>query len=207
MFDLRNANHETIRLLLSEDHDWATLDEDLMIFARERGKLRGTENHHIEPHRAEIVHLYPLEHLASHICYAKLNPTDSTHAKVGAFVHYFPGSFHRRIVDLPIEIFNLVHSFGQTRPSKTKEEMQRMANLPQAKKAQQAVGRKVGARNGKAGAEKTRQKLLGREILWKDKISSAILARGEYICERCGKQMKNIPGNILQHQRGSKCKQ
>jgi hypothetical protein len=206
MISLRNATHETIRLLLTEEHDWNALNEDLINFGRERGERRGTEQHHIEPYRVEIVHLYPLEHLASHICTSKLNPTDTNHAKVGAFVHYFPGSSYRRIVELPDEVFKLVLKYGQTRPSKDAEEMRRISNLPQSKEAQRATGKKVGARNGKASAEKTRQKLLGREILWGEKISSAILARGEYTCERCGKLMKNIPSNILQHQRSTKCR-
>jgi hypothetical protein len=205
MLTLRNATHDTVKSLLTEEHDWAKLDLELIEMARVRGKIAGAEGHHIEPHRQEIVYLLPLEHLASHICTAKLHPSDSNHAKVGAFVHYFPGGY-RRIVHLPEDVRLLVLAFGQTRPDKTAEEMRRIANLPQAKLAQQATGKKTGAANGKKGAAKTSQKLQGREIKWGDKISSSILARGEYTCEKCGKVMKNIPGNITQHQKSSRCK-
>jgi hypothetical protein len=178
----------------------------LIAVARERAKVKGMEEHHIEPEREEIVFLFPLEHLAIHICQAKVSPSDSSHAKVGAFVKAFPGSY-RRIISLPEDTLNLVLSFGQTRPSRTVEEMTRIANLPQAKLAQQETGRRVGAENGRKGAPKVAEKLKGREITWGDKISAEILARGVYTCETCGKEMKNIPSNILQHQRSKRCRQ
>jgi hypothetical protein len=205
MLRLTNATPETICQLLTDTHDWQALSDDLIAVARGRAEVKAMEKHHIEPAREEIIFLFPLEHLAIHICEAKLSPSDSSHAKVGAFVKAFPGSY-RRIVSLPEETHDLVLSFGQTRPSKTAEEMTRISNLPQAKLAQQKNGRRVGAENGRKGASKVAEKLKGREITWGDKISSAISARGFYTCKKCGREMKNIPSNILQHQRSRKCR-
>jgi hypothetical protein len=206
MLDLKEATTQTIKTLLTKEHDWEALNTILISMALFRGKVDGGEKHHIEPDRDRVVYLLPLEHLASHICTAKANPTDSTHAKVGAFVHYFPGSY-RRIVELPEEVRSLVLKFGQTRPSKTGEEMTRIANLPQSKTAQKAVGSLTGKSNGIKGAEKVSKRLKGRKITWGDKISKAIEAKGTYTCPNCGKVMKNISSNILQHQRSKKCKQ
>jgi hypothetical protein len=204
MLCLTDATPDTICQLLTDTHDWQTLSDELIAVAKGRVKVKAMEEHHIEPAREEIIFLFPLEHLAIHICEAKLFPSDSSHAKVGAFVKPFPGSY-RRIVTLPDKAHDLVLSFGQTRPSKTAEEMARIANLPQAKLAQQETGKRTGAENGKKSAPKVSAKLKGREITWGEKISSEILARGAYTCETCGKQMKDIPGNILQHQRSPRC--
>jgi hypothetical protein len=203
--NLRNANETILLALLDHDQDWADLIFNLEEFACFRGYLPGMEEHHIEPERDRTIYLWPLEHLAIHICHAKLSPTDSNHAKVGAFVKPFPGSY-RRIVPLTDRTYDLVLSFGQTRPSRGVEEMTRIAGLPQAKVAQRNNGSQTGAANGKKGAEKTRGKPGSVLVTWGDKISLAIAAKGTHTCPNCGKVMKNIASNILQHERGSRCK-
>lgn len=183
--------------------DWSSLIFDLEEFACFRGYLPGMEEHHIEPDRERTIYLWPLEHLAIHICHAKLNPTDSTHAKVGAFVKAFPGSF-RRIIPLSDLLKSKVLSFGQTRPSKTVEEMTRISNLPQTIEANKKP-KPYAADNGRKGAEKTRGKPRSVPITWGDKISEAIALRGQHTCPHCGKVMINWPSSILQHERSSKC--
>ena len=201
--NLQNADETTISALLDYDQDWAELIFDLEEFASYRGHSPGMEVHHIEPERERTVSLWELEHLAIHICHAKLDPTDSNHAKVGAFVKVFPGAF-RRQVSLSDSLQVRVVSFGQTRPSRTVEEMTRIANLPQTLKANRKP-KPHAADNGRKGAEKTRGKPRTVPITWGGKISEAIASRGEYTCPHCGKVMKNWPSSILQHQRGSKC--
>jgi hypothetical protein len=203
--NLRNANETILLDLLDHDQDWADLIFDLEEFACFRGYLPGMEEHHIEPERDRTIYLWPLEHLSIHICHAKLSPSDSNHAKVGAFVKAFPGSF-RRIINLREDLSKRVMSFGQTRPSKTVEEMTRIAGLPQARLAQRNTGSKTGAANGKKGAEKTRGKPRSVPVTWGDKISASIEAKGNHTCPHCGKVMKNIQSNILQHERGTKCR-
>ncbi len=203
--DLRNANETTLLALLDHDQDWANLIFDLEEFACFRGYLPGMEEHHIEPERVRTTYLWPLEHLAIHICHAKLSPSDSNHAKVGAFVKAFPGSF-RRIINLHEDLSKRVLSFGQTRPNKTVEEMARISGLPQTKAAQRNNGSQTGAENGRKGAEKTRGKPRSVPVTWGDKISSAMTAKGTHTCPHCGKVMKDIASNILQHERGSRCK-
>lgn len=205
MVTLTNANEDTLVSLLNSDLDWATLVFGLEEFSCFRGYLPGMEEHHIEPERERTIFLWPLEHLAIHICHAKLSPTDSNHAKVGAFVKPFPGSY-RRIVPLTDKIHYLVLSFGQTRPSKTVEEMTRISNLPQSKLAQQENGRKNGRITGPKTIHFAQEVRRGLPCTWGDKISLAIAAKGTHTCLNCGRVMKNIASNILQHERGSKCK-
>jgi hypothetical protein len=205
MVSLRNATEDTIFTLLKCDLDWSSLIFDLEEFACFRGYLPGMENHHVEPERERTIYLWGLEHLAIHICHAKLNPTDSTHAKVGAFVKAFPGSF-RRILPLSDPLKGEVLSFGQTRPSKTVEEMTRISNLPKSKEAQRENGRRNGQVTGPVTIKKAQEARKGLPCTWGDKISAAIEAKGFYTCPHCGKKMKNIASNILQHERGSRCK-
>jgi hypothetical protein len=205
MLSLADATPGTISHLLRNTCDWNCLIEQVITLARVREKSAGMEEHHIEPSREEVVWLHPLEHLAIHICEAKLNPSDSTHAKVGAFVKSFPGSY-RRIVRLPKETRSLVLSFGQTRPSRTVEEMTRIANLPQAKVAQKENGSRTGKVTGPKTIVHAQKARRGQPCTWGDKISLAINAKGMHTCPHCGKVMKNIASNILQHERGLKCK-
>jgi hypothetical protein len=202
--NLRNADETTISALLDHDQDWAELIFDLEEFASHRGHFSGMEVHHIEPERERTVSLWELEHLAIHICHAKLDPTDSNHAKVGAFVKVFPGAF-RRQVHLSDSLQVRVVSFGQTRPSKTVEEMTRIANLPQAKAAQQRVGAKTGAANARKGAEKTRGKPRSVPITWGDKISDSMCSLPQCSCIVCHSEMRYHQGNIKQHSNSPKC--
>jgi hypothetical protein len=201
---LVDINETSIRDLLHKDHEWFFLSEDLLSYARLRNHAVGMEKHHVEPEREEVVSLWPLEHLAIHICQAKLDPSDSTYAKVGSFVKSFPGNY-RRIIKVSDKLRNKLVSFGQKRPSRTSEIMKQIANLPQTKTAQRTTGALNGKNNGIKSAEKVSKKLKGRKITWGDKISKAIEAKGTYICPNCGKVMKNIASNILQHQRSKKC--
>ena len=201
---LVEATEQTILLLIDGSLDWASMIYHLETFAEQRRFHKGMEEHHIEPERERTVFLWPLEHLAIHICHAKLSPTDSNHAKVGAFVKPFPGSY-RRIVSLTDKIYDLVLSFGQTRPSKTVEEMTRIANLPQAKLAQQLNGSLNGAINGKKGAPKVSDKLKGREITWGDKIGIAMSNLPKCSCTICHSEMAHHKGNIEQHVNSPKC--
>lgn len=203
--NLRNANETILLTLLDHDQDWADLIFDLEEFACFRGYLPGMEEHHIEPERDRTIYLWPLEHLAIHICHAKLSPTDSNHAKVGAFVKTFPGSY-RRIVPLTDRTHDLVLSFGQTRPSNGVEKMTRISNLPQSKLAQQENGKRIGKVTGPTTIQYAQEARKGSPCTWGDKISLAIAAKGTHTCPHCGKVMKNIASNILQHERGSRCK-
>jgi hypothetical protein len=202
--NLRNADETTISVLLDYDQDWAELIFDLEEFASYRGHFSGMEVHHIEPERERTVSLWELEHLAIHICHAKLDPTDSNHAKVGAFVKVFPGAF-RRQVSLSDFLRVRVISFGQTRPSKTVEEMTRISNLPQSKSAQQRVGAKTGAANAKKGAEKTRGKPRTVPITWGDKISDAMSSLPKCSCIVCHTELSVNKGSIKQHMNSPKC--
>jgi hypothetical protein len=204
MVSLRNSTESTLLELLEKDLNWSDLIFDLEQYACFRGYRVGMEEHHIEPERERAIYLWPVEHLAIHICHARANPTDSNHAKVGAFVKPFPGSY-RRILSLPENVHLKVLSFGQTRPNKTTEEMTRIANLPQAKEAQKQVGQKTGKITGPKTIIHAQNARRGLPCTWGDKISAAIAAKGTHVCPHCGKEMKNIASNILQHERSAKC--
>jgi hypothetical protein len=107
-------------LLTNKWNDWANLAIDLEDIAFDRPYFRGMEWHHIEPDREQLVALWPLEHLAIHICHAWLNSTDKNHAAVAAFVKPFPGSVPRKDIGLSKGSQKLVLSFGQKRPSSIK---------------------------------------------------------------------------------------
>lgn len=204
MVTLRDITEETLQILFSNDLDWSNLIFELEEFSCSRKNLPGMEVHHIEPEREKTTFLWPLEHLAIHICHAKLLPTDSNHAKVGAFVKPFPGNYNR-IVSLTNDTHKLVLSFGQRRPSMDSEYWKRVHDLPQSKLTYQKNGRENGAKNGKKGAEKTQGKPRSVPITWGDKISLAIAAKGSYTCPYCGKILKDLKSNIIQHQRSPKC--
>ncbi len=204
MVSLKNSTVSTLLELLKKDLNWSDLIFDLEQYACFRGYRAGMEEHHIEPEREKTIYLWPVEHLAIHICHAKANPTDSNYAKVAAFVKPFPGSY-RRIFTLPENVSLAVLSFGQTRPSKTVEEMTRISNLPQSKKAQKQVEQKMGKITGPKNVLQAQNARRGLPCTWGDKISAAIAAKGTHICPYCRKEMKNIASNILQHERSSKC--
>lgn len=201
---LIDATEETIHSLLKGSFDWALLIYDLETYAKKRGRKTGMEEHHIEPERERTVFLWPLEHLAIHIAHAKLSDTGQNRAKVAAFVRPWPGSY-RRIVEVAPDLRSLLISFGQCRPGVI-EKMQAHPNTIAARSVRTPAQSAASRENGKNSGPKVSKALKGREITWGAKISSSISARGEYTCERCGKLMKNIPSNILQHQRSSKCR-
>jgi hypothetical protein len=113
---LEDATESVLLHLLTEDQDWDQLITNLEDLAKERKRQAGMESHHIEPLREETISLWPLEHLAIHICHAKLEPSDSYNAKVAAFVRPFPGGY-RRLLTLPDPLLSKVLNLGQSRPS------------------------------------------------------------------------------------------
>jgi ribulose bisphosphate carboxylase small subunit len=206
MVTLKDATELTIENLLEESYAWSSLIFNLEEFACFRGYLPGMEKHHIEPERERTVYLWPLEHLAIHIAHAKLSPTNSNHAKVAAFVKPFPGAY-RRMISLHESLKCKVVRFGVLRPeTNTPERMKEIANLPQSKEAQRENGRRVGAVTGPITIVNAQNARRGSPCTWGDKISAAIEAKGFHVCPHCGREMKNIASNILQHERSSKCK-
>jgi hypothetical protein len=113
---LENADESILLYLFLNEQNWAYLISDLEKIAKNRIKQAGMERHHLEPERKEVIHLWTLEHLAIHICHAKLQPSDSYNAKVAAFVKAFPGGF-RRLVSLSDPLHSYVLNLGQSRPS------------------------------------------------------------------------------------------
>ena len=84
--------------------------------------------------------------------------------------------------------------------------MTRIANLPQSKLAQQESGRRSGKITGPNNISYAQEARRGVPCTWGDKISLALSAKGTHTCPHCGKIMKNIASNILQHERSQKCK-
>jgi hypothetical protein len=113
---LEGATEGTLLSLLLEDHDWNYLIADREMVAKKRKREPGMECHHLEPEREITIQLWPLEHLAIHICHAKQEPSDSYNAKVAAFIRPFPGGF-RRLLALSEPLHSLVLNLGQSRPS------------------------------------------------------------------------------------------
>jgi hypothetical protein len=187
--------------LLFDQHDYALVIQRLENL--NRPKKFGLEQHHIEPDRKRIIWLKPLEHLAIHIAHAKLEDTNSNRAKVAAFIRPWPGSY-RRLLPVSEGLKSKLISFGQGRPESS-EQLNSHPNTIAARKTSTERKRKASAENGRKTADKVRQKLLGREILWADKISQKVKAKPMCSCLFCKKEMKAIPSNILQHQRSSKC--
>jgi hypothetical protein len=192
---LRNADETTILALLDRDQDWAKLIFDLEEFAYYRGHFLGMEVHHIEPERERTVSLWGCEHLAIHICHAKLSPTSSFFAKVSAFVKPYPGCFKNKDCTLKLSesTKEKILSFGQSRPDSRHESLQIARSFIDPEKQREAV--RVAGRLHK-----------GRKCTWADKVSDTIKNTPLVTCEFCGKEMKNIGGNLMQHQRSPKCK-
>ena len=200
---LIEATEQTILLLLDGSLDWASMIYQLETFAEQRGFHKGMEEHHIEPERERTVFLWPLEHLAIHVAHTKLVDTGSNRAKVSGFVRPWPGSY-RRILPVSLELKEKLISFGQSRPGMA-ERMNLHPNTIAARSFTTPAQLAARRENGKKSADKVSKALKGRIISWGDKISEAINAKGTITCEKCGKQMKDIPSNILQHQRSRKC--
>jgi len=116
ILSLRDATESVLFSLINEDQDWSFLIKNLEETAGSRKPEQGMECHHIEPLRQEEIYLWPLEHLAIHICHAKVEHSDSHNAKVAAFVRPFPGGY-RRLLTLTEPLFTMVLSLGQSRPS------------------------------------------------------------------------------------------
>jgi len=201
---LVDATEKTIYSLLEGSFDWSLLIYDLEAHAEKRGQQLGMEEHHIEPERERTVFLWPFEHLAIHVAHAKLCDTGKNRAKVAAFVRAWPGSY-RRILQVSPELKKLLISFGQCRPG-VAEKMNAHPNTIAARSVKTQAQLEACRQNGKKSGHKVSKALKGRTITWGGKISEAINGKGDYTCERCGKHMKDIPANIIQHQRSSKCK-
>jgi hypothetical protein len=188
--------------LLRDKHDFPHVIRRLESLGRK--KAQGLEEHHIEPERDRVIYLKPLEHLAIHVAHAKLNDTNSNRAKVCAFVRYFPGGF-RRLLSVSPDLQEALITFGQGRPENGSKLNSHPNTLAARQKPPSDRKKEAARQNGKKGAEKVRQKLLGREITWGDKISQHIQNLPMCSCIHCGKEMKAWPSSIIQHQRSKKC--
>lgn len=197
-------NEATITQLLNNELDFAEVRNELLKLGRSRKKATFLDSHHVEPERTEIIYLAPLEHLAIHICFAKLFPSSQNRAKCGAFVLAFPGNY-RRIVLLSPETKSLLLSFAQKRDA-SGEKLNKHPNTIAQRKIVTPAKQKAAAENGRKSAHKVSAKHKGRKILWGDKISQAAKSKPMCSCIICGKQMKALMPNIIQHQRSSKCK-
>jgi len=187
--------------LLQNEHDFHQIITRLENLGRK--KAPNLEKHHVEPQRKRVVYLKPLEHLAIHIAHARIEKSNSHYAKVCSFVRPFPGSY-RRILTVDPQLQTELISFGQRRPENGVG-LNQHPNTVAARKITTEKQRQTARENGRKGAEKTRQKLLGREITWGDRISNNIQARGKCCCLNCGQEMLAWPSNIIQHQRSKKC--
>ena len=188
---LKNSSEETIFSLLSQTLDWPNLIFDLEEFACFRGYLPGMHEHHIEPERERTIYLWPLEHLAIHICHAKLYSSGKHHAQVSAFVKPYPGRYNHLLhVSEPLK--EKILSFGQKRPETSYDSIAHARSFIDREKQIRAV-----TESGK--------KNKGRKCTWGDKVSETIKKTPMVTCEFCGREMQNIGGNLIQHQRSSKC--
>jgi hypothetical protein len=188
--------------LLTEDHDYLRVIRDLENL--DRRKAPNLEKHHIEPERKRIVWLKPLEHLAIHIAHAKIERNSKFYAKVGAFVRVFPGS-HRRQLSLDPVLQEALVSFGQKRPGNGVN----LNNHPNKHRADKAPRTK---KQLAAIAETGRRTILtnswhsqGMINTWGDKVSETVRNKPVCCCLLCGREMKALPSNIIQHQRSKKC--
>lgn len=123
-------------LLTNEHNDWANLAIDLEDVAFDRPYFREMHWHHIEPDREQLVALWPLEHLAIHICHAWLDSSGSSYAKVAAFVKPHPGRGATGLLsfDNPT-LSQKVLSFGQKRTPEQSSPAQELARKRNMKKA------------------------------------------------------------------------
>jgi hypothetical protein len=190
-----------IRSLLFDDYDFQHVIDRLEKL--NRSKAPGLEKHHIEPERKRVIWLKPLEHLAIHIAHARIEQSSSYYAKVASFVKMWPGSYRRSLGVSPKLKEELI-SFGQKRPG-AGHLLNLHPNTIAAKKTKTKKQKEAAAKNGRKGAEKVRQALLGRQITWGNKISQKLLSFPMCSCIYCGKEMKALPSNITQHQNGKKC--
>lgn len=197
----------TIVKLLNDEIAPALLREELIEIGRRTAWEPFLEIHHVEPERVEEIHLTQLQHLAIHICIAKLNPTRSNYAKVCAFVRNYPGAKYHRIISLsdPTLQKKLI-SFGQkggdtVGMNNHPNSIHRRHNPTEKQRAQRAKFGDI----GKQTAEKLKGKPRSVPITWNDKISLSAKSEPVFTCEHCGKQVRRR-ANLIQHQRSSKCK-
>ena len=190
-----------IRELLQGKHDYRRVI--LRLENLNRKQAPGLEEHHIEPERGKVIWLKPLEHLAIHIAHAFVENTGAFYAKVGAFVRPFPGSY-RRLITLDPSLQEELVSFGQKRPGQG-------VNLNQHPNTLAANKRRT-ERQRAASAETGRRTILsnswhsqGAVNTWGDKVSQTIKNKPLCCCLLCGRELKAIPSNIIQHQRSKKC--
>ena len=192
-----------IRSLLEGGHDYKQVIHRLENLGRK--KAPGLEGHHIEPERARVVWLKPLEHLAIHIAHAFVENSGTFYAKVGAFVRPLPGSPYRRLLTLEPGLQQQLISLGQKRPGNGVN-LNRHPNTLAAYKAPRTQKQlAASAENGRRSAAAVSQAHRGREMTWGDKISATIRATPPCCCLICGKEMKARGSNIVQHQRSNKC--
>lgn len=159
----------TIQRLLDGDIDPALLREELLDLGRKTAWEPFLEVHHVEPERVEEVNLTVLQHLAIHICIALITPTRSNYAKVLAFVKPFPGQTFVRLVSLEtVGLTERLISFGQKGGDAVG-----MNAHPNTAAQRAENGKKMGAANGRKGADKTRGKPRKTPITWGWKISLA----------------------------------
>ena len=183
----------TIQKLLDGDIDPVVERENLLAIGRNTQWEPFLHRHHVEPERVEEINLTPLQHLAIHICLAKIRPTGSNHAKVACFVKAYPGHTHDHTpLNLNDDLAAQVLSFGQRRPETSDASCAYARTFVDKEKQREAV-REAGRR------------LKGRPCTWGKEVSATLKAKPLVTCEICGTQMKDIGGNLLQHQRSSKC--
>jgi hypothetical protein len=187
-------NELTIAKLLSDEISPTLLRKEIIEIGRNRQWRAFLHKHHIEPERVEIINLTPLEHLAIHICFAKLYPSGSANAKVSCFVKHYPNSHtNNSLIEISPQLKADVLSFGQSRPDSSPRTLAHARSFIDREK-QSVWMSELGKR----------QK--GRMCKWADKVSATMLATPVCCCIICHKEMKAITGNITQHQRSSKCK-
>jgi hypothetical protein len=183
----------TIYDLLNDRVEHSKVRDDLIRVGRNRAWSRFLHVHHIEPERIETINLTPLEHLAIHICLAKLNPSDSNRAKVSCFVKPYPGTHDYTPIKISDDLQSQVLSFGQSRRDSCDRTLTYARTFIDKDKQREAV--REAAKRHK-----------GRKCEWSDQISTTMLNTPLCSCIICHKQMKAISGNITQHQRSKSCK-
>lgn len=187
-------NELTIQKLLDGDIDPVTMREELLAIGRRTAWEPFLEVHHVEPERVETINLTRLQHLAIHICVAMINPTSKHHAQVAAFVKRFPnGQYPRILIEFETPgLRDRVLSFGQRRPDTAEKSIAHARTFIDYEKNLEAL--------------KERGRLLGsRPCTYKDQVSTTLKSKPLVTCEICGTQVKDIGGNLLQHQRSPKC--
>jgi hypothetical protein len=181
--------------LLTSEHNWDDIISRLEKLGR--AKAPGLEGHHIEPERVMVVYLKPLEHLAIHIAHARREPTNSYYAKVACFVKPYPGGHvyrQHQLVYVSDELRAAVLSFGQRRPDTARStcaKMREKVNWDDYRERMRQLGL---ARKGVKASDETRRR------------QSTTRKSAEMVeCDKCGTLIKNLGGNMAQHQAGRKC--